>query len=262
MASVLEPASLVASFDAVVLATGSTVARDLDVEGRNLGGVVLRDGLPAPSNLAREGRLERPTVDAAGHAVVILGGGDTGADCLGTAHRQGARSVLQVEILDAPPTTRAADNPWPTWPVVLRTTSAHEEGGDRRFAMRTARLVGHAGRVVGIEVVDVHADGTGDRAPRTLPADLVILAMGFTGPEDAVLTSLGVERTERTTVAVSSAWRTSVDKVFACGDAVRGQSLVVWAIAEGRSCAVAVDRALMGTSGLPGPVVPYQLALR
>ena len=252
---------LQAEFDAVVLATGSTVPRDLPIAGRGLSGVAFAMDYLRPSNLVREGRLDVVPHDAAGKVVVIVGGGDTGADCLGTAHRQGARSVTQLEILEAPPAARAPDNPWPTWPVILRTSSAHEEGGLRRFGLRTVRFVGERGKVIGLEVLPASEGAADDAPPRAIPADLVVLAMGFVGPEAALLEALDVGRTTRGTVAVDAAWSTSASKVFACGDAVRGQSLIVWAIAEGRSCAVAVDRALMGSTELPAAVVPYEAAL-
>ncbi|HUD69145.1 MAG TPA: glutamate synthase subunit beta [Acidimicrobiales bacterium] len=260
-ADVVSARSLQAQFDAVVLATGSTVPRDLPIDGRELSGIAFAMDYLRPSNLVREGRLAAVPHDAAGKVVVIVGGGDTGADCLGTAHRQGARSVTQLEILESPPSARAADNPWPTWPVVVRTSSAHEEGGLRRYGLRTARFVGERGRVMGLEVLPGIEAREVPSTPRAIAAELVVLAMGFVGPEAAVLDALGVDRTARGTIAVDPAWSTSAPKVFACGDAVRGQSLIVWAIAEGRSCAVAVDRALMGTSELPAPVVPYQSAL-
>ena len=253
--------ALQAQFDAVVLATGSTVPRDLPIEGRGLGGVAFAMDYLRASNLVREGRLSATPHDAAGKVVVIVGGGDTGADCLGTAHRQGARSVTQLEILESPPTARAEDNPWPTWPVILRTSSAHEEGGLRRYGLRTARFVGERGKVIGLEVLPVARGPQGPTTPRAIAAELVVLAMGFVGPESSVLDALGVDQTSRGTVAVDRSWSTSAPQVFACGDAVRGQSLIVWAIAEGRSCAVAVDRALVGSSELPSAVVPYQSAL-
>jgi glutamate synthase (NADPH/NADH) small chain len=254
-------AALLDQFDAVVLATGSTVPRDLPIEGRGLRGIAYAMDYLRASNLVCEGRLAVPPHDAAGKVVVIVGGGDTGADCLGTAHRQGARSVTQLEILESPPSSRGEDNPWPTWPVILRTSSSHEEGGLRRFGLRTVRFVGERDKVIGLEVLPASEGSQAATTPRAIAAELVILAMGFVGPEPAVLDALDVERTGRGTIAIDAAWSTSTPRVFACGDAVRGQSLIVWAIAEGRSCAVAVDRALMGSTELPASVVPYEAAL-
>lgn len=249
-------------FDAVVLATGSTSGRDLPIEGRQLGGIHLAMEYLRPSNLVREGRLEQSPIDAAGKNVVIIGGGDTGADCLGTALRQGAASVVQLEIMPQPPERRGEQNPWPQYPNIYRVASAHEEGGVRRYSLQTQRFVGTE-TVTGLELsaVDEHMQAV-PGAQEILPADLVFLAMGFTGPETTVLDAFGVERSERSTAKVSDAWTTSNPKVFACGDAQRGQSLIVWAIAEGRSCAAAVDAALMGETALPAPIVPSQVALR
>jgi glutamate synthase (NADPH/NADH) small chain len=259
--TVVPAEELQASFDAVVLATGSTVPRDLPIEGRGLGGITYAMDYLRPSNLVREGRLSEVPHDAAGKVMVIVGGGDTGSDCLGTAHRQGARSVTQLEILESPPTARAPDNPWPTWPVIQRVSSSHEEGGLRRYGMRTVRFVEERGKVIGLEVLSAPEGAEDSAAPRAIAAELVVLAMGFVGPESPVLDALCVNRTARGTIEVDRSWSTSAPQVFACGDAVRGQSLIVWAIAEGRSCAVAVDRALMGSSDLPAPVAPYQSAL-
>jgi glutamate synthase (NADPH/NADH) small chain len=225
------------------------------------------------ANQVAEGSLDRPPIDAAGKRVVIIGGGDTGADCLGTAHRQGARSVHQLEILPEPPLTRSDQDPWPTWPRVLRTYPAHEEGGERLFSVSTAAFAGDAtGPVRALQAEEVHmvTDVAGHSSHEPLggstfelPCDLVLLALGFTGPERAgVVTGLGLQLSDRGTVAIDSRWHTSLDGVFACGDMVKGQSLVVWAIAEGRAAAAAVDCHLMGESYLPVPVVPGQLPLR
>ena len=252
-----------AGHDAVVLAGGSTVGRDLPVPGRELRGIELAMTYLEPANRVQAGDL--PAVpehlDAAGLDVVIIGGGDTGADCLGTAHRQGARSVTQLEILPRPPDTRAEQTPWPLWPLMYRVSSAHEEGGERLFAVQTQQFLDDAtGRVAGLVLVDVESSG-GGFAPvpgteRTLPAQLVLLAMGFTGPEPAgLLEQLGVQLDGRGNVARDSGYATSVAGVYACGDMARGQSLIVWAIAEGRSAAAAVDRALSGESHLPAPLV-------
>ncbi|MBU6201530.1 MAG: glutamate synthase subunit beta [Acidobacteria bacterium] len=258
----VDPDVLLASHDAVVLACGATAWRDLDVPGRELAGIhQAMEYLPG-ANRVQEGDAERPSIDAAGRHVVIIGGGDTGADCLGTAHRQGAASVVQLEIMPKPPEHRGPANPWPQWSLVLRTSSAHEEGGERTFSAGTARFVGDAeGRVRAIEVDDVEfVDGSFRPVPgtrREIPADLVLLALGFVGPErGSWLDRLGVSLDARGNVARDGQYRTSVPGVFAAGDMGRGQSLIVWAIAEGRACASAVDAHLMGSSSLPFPVAP------
>ena len=195
--------------------------------------------------------------------VVIIGGGDTGADCLGTVHRQGARSVHQFELLPRPPDARAPDNPWPQWPNIFRVSSAHEEGGERVYSVSTQRFLGEAGRVKQLEAQKVEMLRAGGRldfkpvagSEFTLDADLVLLAMGFVGPEKpGMLADLGVTLTDRGNVARDASWMTSVPGVFTCGDMQRGQSLIVWAIAEGRSCAAGVDRWLMGKTELPAPL--------
>jgi glutamate synthase (NADPH/NADH) small chain len=203
-------------------------------------------------------------ISAHGKHVVIIGGGDTGADCLGTAHRQGARSVTQLELMPMPPAVRAEDNPWPQWPNIFRVSSAHEEGGERLFSVSTQAFAGDAqGRVRALKAVKVEAVKTDGRVsfapvPGTefeLPAELVLLAMGFTGPERGPLVNeLGLTLTERGNVWRDKQWMTNVPGVFAAGDMQRGQSLIVWAIAEGRSAARAIDQYLMGESHLPAPV--------
>jgi glutamate synthase (NADPH/NADH) small chain len=256
-------------FDAVVIATGATVARDLDIPGRSLDGIVqAMDYLPPANRVAvGEPPVGEPPVgeplSAAGKRVVIIGGGDTGADCLGTAHRQGAVSVHQFEIMPRPPDTRDASTPWPTWPLMMRTSSAHEEGGERVFAVNTAEFLGDgAGRVRGLSAHEVEVTMV-DGRPRfdrvegsdfELPCELVLLALGFSGPETPLLDALGVGRTARGTVARDEGGATDVDGVFVCGDAGRGQSLIVWAIAEGRSTAASVDRYLSGSTLLPRPL--------
>ena len=270
-ATVVSAAELREDFDAIVLATGATRPRDLTVPGRALAGVHVAMEYLRGANLACEGTIAAAPISAAGKHVVIIGGGDTGADCLGTVHRQGAASVTQLEILPEPPAARAADNPWPTWPVILRLAAAHEEGGERRYSLSTASLLddgrGNVRALVADEVAMVLEDGR--RVLRPVPgtrielaADLVLLAMGFTGAErDGVVAELGCTLGERGTVAVDASYMTSVEGVFACGDAARGQSLVVWAIAEGRSAAAGVDRYLTGASDLPAPLVPGAVAL-
>ena len=246
-------------YDAIVLAGGATAPRDLPVPGRELAGVhFAMDFLPG-ANRVQQGDFQEPPLTAAGKDVVIIGGGDTGADCLGTAHRQGARSVTQLEILPQPPDQRSDAMPWPTYPMIFRVSSAHEEGGDRIFAVSTQRFVDDgSGAVAGLVIAEVDEkfqviEGT----ERELPAQLVLLAMGFTGPEKgALLDGLGVELDQRSNVARGDDWATSQSGVFVCGDMGRGQSLIVWAIAEGRACASSVDRWLMGDTQLPAPVKP------
>jgi glutamate synthase (NADPH/NADH) small chain len=261
-----------AAFDAVVLAGGATLPRDLPVPGRSLDGVHLALEYLKPSNLVQEGALAASPISAKGKHVVIIGGGDTGADCLGTAHRQGAASVHQLEIMPEPPSDRMAANPWPIWPLILRTSSAHEEGGERLFAVTTTEFVDDGSgsvRALRGHEVETHLDGgppVFEPVPGSefeLRCELVLLAMGFVGTERrGVVEELGVELNPRGSVAADADWSTNVDGVFVCGDQTRGQSLIVWAIAEGRSAAAAVDRWLVGESSLPAPIVPGQLALR
>jgi glutamate synthase (NADPH/NADH) small chain len=258
----LSAAELRSSYDAVVLAGGSTVGRDLPVPGRELDGIHLAMDYLKPSNEVQEGTRDVCPITADGKDVVIIGGGDTGADCLGTAHRQGARSVTQLEIMPQPPDLRDSSTPWPTWPLMLRTSSAHEEGGERMFSVNTVQFCGDDDGVVSaLELVDVEMiDGRFtpvEGSSRRLPAQLVLLAMGFVGPErEGLLDQLGVELDARGNVARTDAWATNVPGVFVAGDMGRGQSLIVWAIAEGRSAAWAVDSFLSGSSSLPSPILP------
>lgn len=272
-AAVLSARAVLAEYDAVVLAGGATVPRDLDIPGRRLSGVHQAMEYLRSANRVQEGSLTEPSITAKGKQVVIIGGGDTGADCLGTAHRQGSFSVHQMEIMPEPPRTRGPSDPWPTWPTVLRIYPAHEEGGERHFAVSTAAFLGDEHGVVrGLraETVSLAIDGTeqplATPVPEStfeLPCQLVLLALGFVGPErTGIVSDLGLALDDRGIVAIDGSWRTNIDSVFACGDMSRGQSLVVWAIAEGRSAAAAVDRFLMGASDLPVPVVPGQVALR
>jgi glutamate synthase (NADPH/NADH) small chain len=259
----LTAAALRAKYDAVVLALGATAARDLPVPGRELSGVLqAMEYLPHANRAALDPAYGVP-VSAAGKHVVIIGGGDTGADCLGTAHRQGAASVTQLEILPRPADERPESNPWPTWPLIYRTSSAHEEGGERVYAVSTNRFVGDDdGQVQKLELVEVTmVDGRFqpvEGSERTIPAQLVLLAMGFTGPQQAgVVEQLGVELDQRGNIARDGDFMTSVPGVFVAGDAGRGQSLIVWAIAEGRAAAAGVDAWLRdGPSTLPRPIAP------
>jgi glutamate synthase (NADPH/NADH) small chain len=259
-------AQLRADFDAIVLAGGACAPRDLPIPGRELGGIHFAMDYLTLQNKRCEGDqiADERFISAAGRRVVIIGGGDTGADCLGTAHRQGAVSVHQLELLPRPPLERATDNPWPEWPNIFRVSPAHEEGVERLYAVSTQRFVGdEKGRVQAIEAVEVQTSRENGRvqfqpvpnSTFTLPTDLVLLAMGFVGPErPGMLTDLGVKLTERGNVWRDSTWMTSVPGVFTCGDMQRGQSLIVWAIAEGRSAARGVDAYLMGESTLPAPL--------
>jgi glutamate synthase (NADPH/NADH) small chain len=253
---------LLAEHDAVVLATGSTVARDLAVPGRELGGIHLAMSfLRGNTRRLLDGGVDAGApIDASGLDVVVIGGGDTGTDCVGTAIRQGARSVRQLEIMARPPDARAADNPWPEWPKVYREDYGQEEaralwGQDpRRYSTTTRRFIGRNEHVSQIEVADVAWTVGAEGRPamrevpgtaQVLPADLVLLALGFTGPEAALPRAFGCELDPRGTVRAGQNRMTSVPGVFAAGDCVRGQSLVVWAIREGRMAAQGVDRFLM-----------------
>jgi glutamate synthase (NADPH/NADH) small chain len=270
--AVVSAEELLGAVDAIVLAGGATNPRNLDIPGRHHSGIHLAMEYLKPANMVQEGTLRSNPIDAAGKHVVIIGGGDTGADCLGTAHRQGAASVTQLEIMPPPPDGRAETNPWPTWPLVMRTASAHEEGGERLYSLTTTEFLGDdGGGVRSLKVTDVETK-TGPSGPsfepvpgseREIPADLVFLALGFTGPEvTAVVAELGLDLDDRGNVVCDSDWSTSRDGVFVCGDMTRGQSLIVWAIAEGRSAAASVDAHLMGNTELPAPLVPGTLALR
>jgi glutamate synthase (NADPH/NADH) small chain len=249
-------------FDATVLAGGATWARDLPIPGRELRGIYQAMEYLPISNHVQEGDIAEPTITAAGKRVVIIGGGDTGADCLGTAHRQGARSVHQFEILPRPPDTRAPTNPWPTWSNIFRVSSAHEEGGERVYSVNTERFVGdEAGSVRALVAHEVQlVDGRFEKVEGSdfeMPCELVLLAMGFLGPErEGMLEELGVALDARGNVARDMAFMTNVPGVFTCGDMGRGQSLIVWAIAEGRACAAGVDRYLTDETQLPVPIEP------
>jgi glutamate synthase (NADPH/NADH) small chain len=248
-------------FNAVVLAGGATAWRDLPIPGRELAGIYQAMEYLPLSNRVQEGDLAASPITAAGKRVVIIGGGDTGADCLGTAIRQGAAVIHQFEIMPRPPDTRPDSTPWPTWPLMFRTSSAHEEGCERVFSVNTECFVGDlqdnvsALRAHEVEMVDGRfqkIEGTDFE----MPCELVLLAMGFVGAERAgLIDDLGVDITPRGNVARTTDWATSIEGVFVAGDMGYGQSLIVRAIAEGRSCAAAVDRWLMGDTALPAPLV-------
>jgi glutamate synthase (NADPH) small chain len=253
------------NFDAVILAGGSTAARDLPIPGREFKGVYgAMEFLPL-ANKVQHGDMQQSPIDVKGKNVIIIGGGDTGADCLGTSHRQGCASVAQFEIMPRPLDTRAADNPWPLFPFVYKVTSAHEEGGDRVYSVTTTEFLGDADgnlrALKGHEVVQKFADGRMsfekvEGSDFEMPADYVFLAMGFVGPEKGgLLEQFGVALDGRGNVARDASYATSVDNVFVAGDMGRGQSLIVWAIAEGRSAAAAADAHLMGATTLPSPLV-------
>ncbi|MFC7328371.1 glutamate synthase subunit beta [Marinactinospora rubrisoli] len=252
-----------AQHDAVLLAGGATAWRDLPATGRELAGVhQAMEYLPL-ANRVQEGDYAEPAISARGRHVVVIGGGDTGADCVGTAHRQGAASVTQLEIMPKPPTTRPDSQPWPTYPMLYKVTSAHEEGGKRIYSVNTLEFVGdEQGNVRALRLVDVRRTDKGfepvEGTEREIPAGLVLLAMGFVGPQkEGLLDELGVELDGRGNVVRDADYATSVEGVFCAGDMGRGQSLIVWAIAEGRSAAAGVDRFLSDDeTALPTAIPP------
>ncbi|MFO0956703.1 MAG: glutamate synthase subunit beta [Isosphaeraceae bacterium] len=256
---------LLHEFDAICLSGGATQGRDLPIEGRELQGIHLAmDFLPL-QNRVGAGETLPPEVflSARDKHVIIIGGGDTGADCLGTVHRHRCKSVHQFEIVPRPPETRVSANPWPQWWNTFKTTSAHEEGGEREYSISTTRFLGDNGRVTGLETVRVEMQFDNGRprfvpvpdSQRVFPADLVLLAMGFTGPERGPLfDQLGIELDGMGNVKTDVSRRSSRAKVYAAGDIARGQSLIVWAIAEGRHAARSIDEDLMGRSDLPAPL--------
>ena len=261
---------LMRGFDAVVLAGGATQWRDLPIAGRELKGIYQAMEYLPQANRIQEGDRNTETISAEGKKVVIIGGGDTGADCLGTALRQGAEIVNQFEIMPRPPEDRADSNPWPTWPLIYRVSSAHEEGGKRIFAINTSEFLGENGNVKYLKthkVEQVIENGKMsfkviENSEEEIEADIVLLALGFTGPEKSpILEQLGVLLDDRGNVDRTEAYETSIERVFACGDMGRGQSLIVWAIAEGRSCAASVDEFLMGSTELPSPVTAKETPL-
>jgi glutamate synthase (NADPH/NADH) small chain len=245
-------------FDSILLAGGATLPRDLPVPGRELKGIhFAMDFLPLQNKRCEGDSIaDSEFISAKDKRVVIIGGGDTGADCLGTVHRQGCRSVVQFEILPKPPSDRAADNPWPNWPNIFRTSSAHEEGGDREYCVLTKQFTGRNGQVEQLHGVHVEFEGRNMRevpgTEFTIDADLVLLAMGFLGAErNGMLEQLGVQINERGNVATNAEKMTNVPGIFAAGDMARGQSLIVWAIREGRLAAKFIDKYLMGSTDLP-----------
>ena len=250
-------------YDAVVLALGATNWRDINVPGREFKGIYqAMEYLPWGNKQGLNELTEVSPIDAAGKHVVILGGGDTGADCLGTAIRQGAASVTQLEIMPRPTEERPASQPWPTYPMIYRVSSAHEEAGERLFAVSTEEFLGdNAGNLRAIKLVETKlVDEKFEKVPgseKEIPADLVFLAMGFVGPEKSeLLKQLEVTFDDRGNIARDAKYQSSVEGVFVAGDAGRGQSLIVWAIAEGRSAAAAVDEFLVGQTQLPSPIEP------
>jgi len=259
-------ATLRKEFDAVLLAGGACAPRNLPVPGRDLRGVHYAMDYLSLQNKRCEGDTldEGKFISAEGKHVVIIGGGDTGADCLGTANRQGALSVHQLEIMPKPPLTRADNNPWPEWPQIYRIASAHEEGVERVYSVSTKRFIDDgSGQIKELELVKVEAKNVDGRmsfqeiagSEFRIPCDLALLAMGFSGPEkNGMLEQFAVKLNDRGNVARDKNWMTSVEGVFTAGDMQRGQSLIVWAIAEGRSAARGIDTFLMGSSDLPAPV--------
>jgi glutamate synthase (NADPH/NADH) small chain len=258
---------LLDDYDVLVMAGGAEAGRDLEVPGRELGGIHYAMEFLTQQNKRNAGDDEATaapsgTLSAAGKHVVVIGGGDTGSDCIGTSNRQGAASVTQLEIMPQPPAHENKQLTWPDWPLKLRTSSSQEEGCERDFAVVTKRALGEQGKITELECARVEwVAGEGGRMQMrevegstfTLKADLVLLAMGFTGPRtEGLVESAGVELDPRGAVKANvSDYQTSVRNIFSCGDMRRGQSLVVWAIREGRQCARAVDEALMGASKLP-----------
>jgi glutamate synthase (NADPH/NADH) small chain len=248
-------------FDAVILACGATRPRDLPVPGRELAGVAYAMEFLKASNRVQEGDRVPGQILAEGKNVVVIGGGDTGADCVGTALRQGAKSVTSLELLPKPPEKRAPDNPWPEWAKVYRSAPAHEEGGERVFSALTKKFTGENGvlkRLHGVRV-EWKLEGKGPARMEETPggefvleADLVLLAMGFTGPEkNPIFEAWGLALDERSNLKCDADKMTNVPGVFTAGDMTRGQSLIVWAIAEGRAAAKGCDRWLMGETSLP-----------
>jgi len=255
----INPDMLKEDFDAIVVCTGSTVPRNLPIPGRDYEGVHFAMDFLTQQNKTVSGHKIDDQVTAKDKNVVVIGGGDTGSDCIGTSHRQGAASVLQLELMPKPPLSRTENDPWPNWPMTLRTSSSHEEGGERQWSVLTKEFVGDdEGNLTHIKLVDIEWVNSGGRqqmqeiegTERLIPCDLALLAIGFIHPENHLLESFGIEKTQVGTVKDND-YQTSIPNIFAAGDARRGQSLVVWAISEGREAARSVDKFLMGKTELP-----------
>lgn len=264
----LTVAQLKSRYDAIIIATGATQWRELAIPGRDLEGVYqAMEYLPWGNKQALAELPAEPQITAKGKQVIILGGGDTGADCLGTAIRQGAKSVTQIEIMPRPSEERPGNQPWPTYPMVYRVSSAHEEGGERIYSIATEEFLGDSqGRLRALKVVETRMeDGRFVSIPgseREIECEMVLLAMGFTGPErSGLIEELGLALTDRGLIARDDDYQTNLENVFVCGDAGRGQSLIVWAIAEGRSAAAAVDRYLTGRDQLPSTIAASERPL-
>lgn len=255
----INPDMLKDDFDSIVICTGSTVPRDLPIPGRELLGIHFAMDFLTMQNKEVAGDTVENKITAEGKNVVVIGGGDTGSDCIGTSHRQHAASVLQLELMPKPPQNRGNSDPWPLWPMTLRTSSSHEEGGERKWGVLTKGFKGNEkGELTHITLVDIEWVNQGGRqnmveiqgTERDVPCELALLAIGFTQPESHLLESLGVNKTQTGTVEAND-YKTNVDNIFTAGDARRGQSLVVWAISEGREAAREVDQFLMGNTELP-----------
>jgi glutamate synthase (NADPH/NADH) small chain len=254
----INPDMLKEDFDAVVICTGSTVPRDLPIPNRDLSGIHFAMDFLTRQNKEISGYPVSQKISAKGKNVVVIGGGDTGSDCIGTSHRQGASTVLQLELMPKPPNSRTQADPWPNWPMTLRTSSSHEEGGERQWGVLTKEFVGKAGKLTHIKLVDIEWINAAGRqemreiegTERLIPCELALLAIGFKQPENGLLKTLGVDLNETGTIKANN-YQTSDPAIFTAGDSRRGQSLVVWAISEGREAARAVDNFLMGTTELP-----------
>ncbi len=255
----ISPKQLQKDFDAVLLTGGSEQSRDLNVPGRDLAGIHFAMEFLPQQNKVNAGDKLKDQLRADGKHVIVIGGGDTGSDCVGTSNRHGAKSVTQFEVMPQPPEEENRPLTWPYWPLKLRTSSSHEEGCTREFAISTQEFIGEKGKVTGLKTVEVEfKDGKLVNVPgteKTYPADMVFLAMGFVNPVATILDAFGVEKDNRgnakATTDFTGGYATNVPKVFAAGDMRRGQSLVVWAIREGRQAARSIDEFLMGTSDLP-----------
>lgn len=255
----INPDMLKEDFDAIVVCTGSTVPRDLPIPGRDLEGIHFAMDFLTQQNKTVSGHKIEQQIISKNKNVVVIGGGDTGSDCIGTSHRQSAASVLQLELMSKPPMSRTEKDPWPNWPMTLRTSSSHEEGGERQWSVLTKEFIGNdKGQLTHIKLVDIEWVNSGGRqnmqeiegTERLIPCDLALLAIGFTQPENHLLKSFGIEQTQVGTIK-DKEFQTSIPNIFAAGDARRGQSLVVWAISEGREAARAADKYLMGKTELP-----------